>query len=230
VLVYDLGGGTFDITAIEIRGSAIRVIATGGDHYLGGRNWDESVVLYLADKWMEETGSMDNPMDSRETQQDLLQKAETAKWTLSARQEATVMVVHEGQRVPVKLTREKFDELTAGFLERTIEFTKNTMEEASKRGYGHIDQILLVGGSTRMPQVRTRLEQEFSLPIQLLDPDEAVAKGAAIYAQKLLIDDKIKYELAQALNTAPEEVSIESAPTDVLEQATSKLLVRAACG
>jgi len=222
-LVYDLGGGTFDITAIEIKGQGIRVIATGGDHFLGGRNWDESVVLYLADKWMKETGSTENPMDSRETQQDLLLKAEVAKWTLSARQEATVMVVHEGQRVPIKLTREKFEELTAGFLERTIQFTKDTMEETRKRGYAQVDQILLVGGSTRMPQIKARLEQEFGLPIQLLDPDEAVAKGAAIYAQKLLIDEKIKYTLAQALNTTSEEVSVESAPMAAIQRATEQV-------
>ena len=223
VLVYDLGGGTFDITAIEIKGNAIRVIATGGDHTLGGRNWDESVVMYLAEKWMEDTGSSEHPMDSRETQQDLLQKAEAAKWTLSARQEATVMVVHEGQRVPVKLTREKFDELTASWLERTIRFTKETMDEAGKRGYTKIDQILLVGGSTRMPQVKARLEVEVGLPMQILEPDEAVAKGAAIYAQSLLISDKIKHEVAQAMNTTTDDVSVESAPTAVVQRAQAQV-------
>ena len=224
VLIYDLGGGTFDITAIEIKGNAIRVIATGGDHTLGGRNWDESIVLYLADKWMEETGNTDNnPADSPESLQDLLLRTETSKWTLSAREETTVSVSHEGQRIAVKLTRDKFDELTASYLERTIMFTKDTMDEARKRGYTHFDQILLVGGSSRMPQVRARLEQEFGFPIQLLDPDEAVAKGAAIYAQKLLVDDKIKYELAQALNVAPEEVSIESAPAEAVQRAQEQV-------
>ena len=218
VLVYDLGGGTFDITAIEIKGNAIRVIATGGDHTLGGRNWDESVVMYLAEKWMEDTGSSEHPMDSRETQQDLLQKAEAAKWTLSARQEATVMVVHEGQRVPVKLTREKFNELTALWLERTIRFTREIMDEADKRGYTKIDQILLVGGSTRMPQVRARLEQEFSLPMQILDPDEAVAKGVAIYAKKLLIDHQIKYELAQDIKASTNEIDIARVLPDKIKQ------------
>ncbi len=223
VLVYDLGGGTFDITAIEIKGNTIRVIATGGDHLLGGRDWDEAVVFYVADKWMEETGSSDNPLDSRETQQDLLKKVEEAKWTLTSRQEATVMVVHDAQRVPVKLSRDKFDELTAPYLERTIQFTKDTMEEARKRSFSHFDQILLVGGSTRMPQVKARLEQEFGLPLKVVDPDEAVAKGAAIYAYKLLIDEKIKYELAQFLHKDPEQVSIESAPVAALERATKKV-------
>jgi molecular chaperone DnaK len=201
VLVYDLGGATFDVSILEIKDNTIRIIATGGDHILGGRNWDESVVLYLADCWMEETGSSEDPLDSRETQQDLLRKAEEVKWTLTSRQEATVMVVHEGQRVRVKLSREKFDELTAPYLERTIQFTKDTMHEAEKRGFSHIDQIMLVGGSSRMPQVKARLELEFSTPLKLIDPDEAVAKGAAIYAHNLLIDEQIKYELAQSPGT-----------------------------
>ena len=207
VLVYDLGGSAFNTTVLEIRENAIKVIATGGDHYLGGRNWDESMVLCLAEKWMELTGYMENPADSLETLQDLVLKAERAKWILSARQEATVSVSHEGQRIAVKLTRDKFDELTASYLERTIMFTKDTMDEARKRGYTHFDQILLVGGSSRMPQVRARLEQEFSLPIQLLDPDEAVVKGAAIYAQKLMIDEKIKYQLINVPLQAEIEIS-----------------------
>lgn len=223
VLIYDLGGGTFDITVIEIKGNAIRVVATGGDHNLGGRNWDESVVLYLADKWMEETGSTDTPTDSKETLQDLWMKAESAKWTLSQRQETTVPVSHAGQRVGVKLTREKFDELTDKWLEQTIMFTRATMEEARKRGYHTFDQILLVGGSTRMPQVKARLEKEFNLPLKIFDPDEAVAKGAAVYGHKLLIDQKIQYEVAKELHALPEEIEVAEAPTAAVKRAQEKV-------
>src|SRR5579872_4681540 len=154
VLVYDLGGGTFDITVIEIKGGTITVVATGGDHNLGGRNWDEAVVLYLAQQWMNETGSMDDPISSEETLQDLWLRAESAKRTLSAKQETNVPVTHAGQRKGIVLTRDKFNELTNNLLERTIDFTKSTIEAAKERGYSHFDQILLVGGSTRMPQVQ----------------------------------------------------------------------------
>ncbi len=133
------------------------------------------------------------------------------------------MVVHEGQRVPVKLTREKFDELTEPWLGRTLMFTKETINEASKRGCGKFDQILLVGGSTRMPQVRARLESEFGLPMQILEPDEAVAKGASIYAQSLLISEKIKYEVAQALNTTADDVSVDTAPAIVVQRAQEQV-------
>jgi molecular chaperone DnaK (HSP70) len=224
VLVFDLGGGTFDITVIEIKGGAITVVATGGDHYLGGRNWDGAIVQYLAQEWVNETGSSEDPTDSAETQQDLWNKAESAKRTLSARQETTVPVMHAGERVGVKLTREKFDELTAGMLERAIEYTKTTIAEAAKRGYSHYDQILLVGGSTKMPQVVERLQKEFpGIPQRSFDPDEAVAKGAAIYGQKLMLDEKIQIKIAEMTGQDVEDVNAAQVPQQVKERAQQEV-------
>jgi molecular chaperone DnaK len=224
VLVFDLGGGTFDITVIEIKGGAITVVATGGDHYLGGRNWDGAIVQYLAQEWANETGSSEDPTDSAETQQDLWNKAESAKRTLSARQETTVPVMHAGERVGVKLTREKFDELTAGMLERAIEYTKTTIAEAAKRGYSHYDQILLVGGSTKMPQVVERLQKEFpNIPQRSFDPDEAVAKGAAIYGQKLMLDEKIQIKIAEMTGQDVEDVNAAQVPQQVKERAQQEV-------
>lgn len=195
VLVYDLGGGTFDITMIEIKGGEINVIATGGDHYLGGRNWDETVVNYLAEQWLALTGSNEDPMDDIETVQDFFAKAEQAKKSLSAREKTDVTVTHAGQREKITLTREKFDELTGNLLERTIEYTHNMLREAEKKGFSRFDQILLVGGSTRMPQVVDCLRSEFSMEPKSFDPDEAVAKGAAWYGQKLAIGDLIQIKI-----------------------------------
>ncbi len=207
VLVYDLGGGTFNITVIEIKGGAITVVATGGDHHLGGRNWDEAIVQYLAEQWMNDTGSTDDPLESMETLQDLWGKAESAKRALSAKMETTVPVMHAGQRVGVTLSRDKFNELTANLLTRTIDFTHSTIQEAEKWDFTHstiqeaekwdfnnFDQILLVGGSTKMPQVVERLKKEFSIPLRSFDPDEAVAKGAACYGQKLVIGEIIHFK------------------------------------
>lgn len=219
VLVYDLGGGTFDITVIEIKSGAITVVATGGDHYLGGRNWDEAVVMYLAEQWKAETSSNDDPTDSEETQQDLWGKAEQAKWALTARQETKVVVTHAGQRVGVTLSREKFNELTAHLLERTIDFTRSTMAEAKIRGYTTFDQILLVGGSTKMPQVAERLKAEFGLPLRVFDPDEAVAKGAAVYGWKLALDEKIQIKIAEMVGTSADQVDMAAVPQKIVEQA-----------
>lgn len=201
VLVYDLGGGTFDTTVIEIKAGAITVIATGGDYHLGGRDWDAAVVRYLVEEWRNETGSIQDPTDAPETMQELWQKAEQAKVSLTARAETRIAVAHEGEKALITLTREMFDQLTAPLLENTIMFTATTIQDARARGVTQIDQILLVGGSTKMPQVAERLQREFHLPHKLFEPDEAVAKGAAVYGQKLLIDAEIQHSLGQMLDS-----------------------------
>ncbi|HXL91974.1 MAG TPA: Hsp70 family protein [Streptosporangiaceae bacterium] len=191
VLVYDLGGGTFDVSVIEVRDGSVSVIATGGDHELGGCDWDEKVVSYLAQEWMLQTGSADNPAGSLETLQDLWRRAEDAKRALSVRTEIKVTVSHQGQRARIALSRAKFDELTAGLLGNTISLTKDTIETTLQLGYANIDKILLVGGSTQMAQVSERLRQEFGTEPQMHEPDQSVAKGAAIYGQKLAIGQRI---------------------------------------
>ncbi len=214
VLVYDLGGGTFDITIIAIKSGAITVIATGGDHNLGGRNWDEAVVVYLAQQWQAETGSLEDPTDYPETLQDLWLKAERAKCALTTRKSTRVVVSHAGQLVRVPLTRDKFNELTASLLDRTVIFTRMTMDEACKRGYGKFDQILLVGGSTKMPQIAERLAAEFRIPLRIFEPDEAVAKGAAIYGQKLLLNQQVEDRVARMSGTPRGEIELhEVAPS-----------------
>lgn len=216
VLVYDLGGGTFDITVIAIKGGAIEVIATGGDHNLGGRDWDDVVVSYFADQWQNETNSDEDPLESPDTLQALWLEAEKAKLSITSRSETKRAIAHAGQYAKALLTRENFNLLTAGLLDRTILFTRMTMDEARQRGYNQFDQILLVGGSTHMPQISERLEQEFSLPVRRFDPHEAVAKGAATYGQKLLLDQQILHK-ATELGSDSDDVT-EIAPT-ILAQA-----------
>lgn len=212
VLVYDLGGGTFDIAIISIENDDITVIATGGDHHLGGRDWDEAIVTYLAQQWKEQTGSSDDPLDAPDILQDLWLKAETAKRALTVRDKTRVAVSHAGKTVKVELTQEKFEELTASLLERTITFTNLTMNAARKRGYTQFSQLILVGGSTRMPQISQRLEEELHLPLRLFEPDEAVAKGAALYGQRLLLQQNI-HTKAIEIQKATEEVSAMSQST-----------------
>lgn len=226
VLVYDLGGGTFDITIIEIKDGSITVVATGGDHELGGRDWDEQIVNYLAQQWMDQTGSSENPTDSPETLQELWEKAEKVKKALSARTEVTESIMYDGQRRAAKLTREQFDELTSDKLERTIQFTKETLEVARKRGYDHFDQLLLVGGSTRMPQVRERLMREFpSIEPRIHDPDQAVAKGAALYGQKLSIGQKIQSKIAELTGIEPDEIDLKQVSAATVERAQEEVAI-----
>ncbi len=217
VLVYDLGGGTFDITIIALKRDATTVIATGGDHHLGGRDWDGALVSYLAQQWQEQTESAEDPLESPETLQDLWLKAEKAKWALSARQETRVAVSHAGRNVKVVVTRDKFDELTAALLDRTVIFTRMTMDAARARGYSQFDQIVLVGGSTRMPQVSQQLEQEFRLPYRLFEPDEAVAKGAALYGQRILLQQNIRAKAAEITRAEAEVAEISKSTTRIAE-------------
>jgi len=196
VLIYDLGGGTFDITMIEVKGGAITVLCTGGDHNLGGKDWDSSIVKYLETQYQEQTGTLEDILGDSETLQDLFSAAESAKKSISIRDKVSTVVTHNGQKVKVELLRDKFNELTAPLLERTIALTSQMLEEAKIKGYLRFDKILLVGGSSRMPQVSKRLKEEFLVDCEMYDPDESVAKGAAIYGWKLAIDEEIKLVIA----------------------------------
>lgn len=179
VLVYDLGGGTFDVTVLHIAAGKIDVVCSDGNHDLGGKNWDNEVMNYLAAQFCSETG-FDGDFDEY-AQQDLRLKAERAKQQLSQREQVPVMLDAAGFRARITLTRATFDEITQVLLNQSIELTQACIDNAKSKGYT-IDEILLVGGSTRMPQVTQALQSRFGMEPKILDPDEAVAKGAAIYA------------------------------------------------
>ena len=221
-MVYDLGGGTFDVTVIKIEQGAITVIATGGDHHLGGRDWDDVVVQYLAQQWQQETGMYDNPVADPPTLQDLWVRAEEAKRALSTRPETTVRVTYQGQVAAITLTRAKFDELTANLLQRSIELTELTLNDAKLKGYTRFDQLLLVGGSTKMPQVKERLQREYNMEPRSYDPDQAVAKGAALYGLKLAVGQKIEALEAQGVAPAQAQDRV-AAETGVRRDVVEKL-------
>jgi len=197
VLVYDLGGGTFDITMIEIKSDAIEVICTGGDHNLGGKDWDDRIVYNLVQEFQTQTGKEDSILEDPDTYQDLQNSAERAKKTLSQRTRTPVLITHGGERIKVEFGRDKFEEIAKDLLERTIGLTKDMLEEAKKKGYDKFDEIVLVGGSIRMPEVAERIRKEFAVNPKTFDPDEAVAKGAAIYGWQLLVNDGIKKRIAE---------------------------------
>ncbi len=204
ILVYDLGGGTFDVSIIEVKDGAVTVVATGGDHELGGHDWDEEIVRYLISEWMVHAGTGEDPADSAQALQELWRRADDAKRTLSSRTQTQVQVSHGGRSVMVTLTREKFDELTQHLMENTLSLTQDAMMLAQMKGYLRVDKMLLVGGATRMPQVARRLRQEFGIEPQVHDPDQAVAKGAAIYGQKLSVGRRVSAQIARELGTPPE--------------------------
>jgi molecular chaperone DnaK len=185
ILVYDLGGGTFDVTVMEIDGTDFTALATGGDVFLGGIDWDRRLADHIADKFREKHHGFDPRQDSAGIQR-LLREAEDAKRTLSARDQVTITFEHVGQGIRLPITRVEFEEMTADLLERTRFTIRSVLKEAGLR-WSDLTRLLLVGGSSRMPMVQRLLEEESGMKVdRSLSPDEAVAHGAALYAGLLI--------------------------------------------
>ncbi len=224
IMVYDLGGGTFDVTLIEIKSGEINVICTGGDRQLGGKDWDDAIVSYFTQCFEEETGtSADALLEDQETYQELLNTAERCKKNLSSRRTVIQPVRFEGERVRAELSREKFDEITGQYLERTLILTEQELEKAKEKGYTRIDKLLLVGGSTYMPQVIEGVKARFSFEARQFDPNQAVAKGAAIFGYKCYLDEQIKIRVAEQTGQAAEDVDLGQADDAVVEEAQKEV-------
>jgi len=227
MLVYDLGGGTFDVTVIDINGHNIDVVCTGGDPHLGGKDWDEATLRFLQERWNEEKGTEEDILDDAETRGALLQAAEKAKKSLTSRDKTMVNVIHQGETLRVELTRDQFDEYTNTLLSKTVELTNLCLEDMKAKDSRPVDGILLVGGSSYMPQVKKRLEDTYHLPVSIFDPNEAVAKGAAIYAQNIAAYNLAIDTIAQRTGKSAEEVHSAVASgeslSDIAKQANVEL-------
>ncbi len=180
LLVYDLGGGTFDVTLIEITTDEIKVIGTDGDHELGGKNWDDCIVNWVAQQFEDEFGS--NPLSDNLSVNELLVRAESAKKQLSTRDTTRISITHAGEKGRYDLSVETFEELTKDLLERTQLLVERLLQDVQKT-WQDVEGVLLVGGSTRMPMVsRWITRMAGKEPLRGINVDEAVALGAAIQA------------------------------------------------
>lgn len=183
VLVFDLGGGTFDVTVIEIDGEKIEVRATGGDHQLGGLDWDRALADYLAEKFHAYCGV--NLYEEEQTEEMLLEKATKAKIGLSSLSRVDLSLQAGGHILKLEIRRERFEEITRSLVERCRLLTEMVLEEAGLT-VKKIDRVLPVGGSTRMPMIPALLQSLFGFPPAAgLNPEECVAIGAAIKASLL---------------------------------------------
>ncbi|WHU46113.1 Hsp70 family protein [Gordonia sp. L191] len=219
VLVYDLGGGTFDATVIELTDRRISVLAVDGDHQLGGADWDERLALYLSRKFCEEHPDAEDPLDDSAGSQALIMAAERAKHELSESDSTSVIVSHDGVRSVLSVTRTELEELTAGLLARTLDLTDSCLAGARRRGVAQVDRVLLVGGSSRMPAVTREISARLGITPELRDPDLAVARGAAIYGEKLEIERLVTADLTTRGRLAPGATLVDAAPADVDEAA-----------
>ncbi|MEX0936628.1 MAG: Hsp70 family protein [Pirellulales bacterium] len=180
VLVYDLGGGTFDVTVVSYTPAHFQVLATDGDVQLGGIDWNERLVDYVAEQFHEKHDR--DPRQSPATLQMLRHDCDQAKITLTESPRASVMCRHEGKTISVAATREQFEEMTADLVQRTLDTTELVLEQAQVAA-NELDAIVLVGGSTLMPRIGQALQELTGIkPFRGLSPHTAVAQGAAIHA------------------------------------------------
>jgi molecular chaperone DnaK len=183
-LVYDLGGGTFDISLIRMTESSVEVLAVDGDHKLGGADWDAKLFDHIVDQLTTQWGD-DSVRDDEGELQELRTLTEKTKKDLSKAESKKIIRRYGGTAATVTVTREQFEEMTAELLEDTIRITSRALATAEQLYPGiraQISELLLVGGSCWMPAVSNRLRKEFGWEPRLTDPDLAVAKGAALYA------------------------------------------------
>lgn len=189
VLVYDLGGGTFDVTLISVSGKdEIRVICSDGKDNLGGIDWDRALAGILSRQLEEEHDIEKATLSQPELQQELVLTAEKFKKMLTFRNAYHDSIVLHGERLRLEVCREEFERETAGLLNKTLVLIRKVLEQAAHKGYDRIDEVLLVGGSSRMPQVMAAVESELGIRPRLFEPDEAVAKGACLLGTRKLFE------------------------------------------
>ncbi len=186
VIVYDLGGGTFDVTIVRIEEGAITVLCSDGNHQLGGADWDICLENLLAAKFMEQCPGAGNPQDDADSRYSLHLQTEKVKKKLSTRQETNIAVLHNGEKARITVTRAEFEEATHHLLQETLDFTDKVIELArTEKGVYTISDFLLVGGSSFMPQVMealtTRYAESLGVIPRLYEPNQAVTKGAALF-------------------------------------------------
>ncbi|MBQ7543610.1 MAG: molecular chaperone DnaK [Synergistaceae bacterium] len=194
ILVFDLGGGTFDVSILDVGEGVFEVLATAGDNRLGGDDWDNRIVEWIVAEFKKAEG-IDLKNDSMAMQR-LREAAEKAKIELSNMTETTISLpfITANQTGPkhleMRLTRAKFEEMTADLLDRTIRPTQRALEDSGLKA-SEVDKILLVGGSTRMPMVQKKIVALLGKePTKGINPDECVAAGAAIQGAILKGDHK----------------------------------------
>ena len=180
ILVYDLGGGTFDVTVVRYTPTQFRVLATDGDVMLGGLDWSRRIVDHLSEQFKQKFG--DDPRDDPQTLQSFAQECEAAKIALSSKAQVTLNIYYKGNTLTVSLTRGDFERMTADLFQRTRDTTELVIQQSGIAAES-LDHVVVVGGSTHMPKVTEMLTEVcHQTPYTGISADEAVAQGAVIHA------------------------------------------------
>jgi molecular chaperone DnaK (HSP70) len=190
VLVYDLGGGTFDVAIVKVNdGESFACIATDGNNGLGGYDWDKRLAQYLLSEYNKQKSTSYEMKEGTALFNEMMIFAEAQKKRLTAKKDEnsklSAILTIKGDTAKIDITRAVFDAMTAGLLNETIEKTHNVLRVGKEKGFNRLDEVLLVGGSCFMPQVKARLDSELGCNAKLYDPNLCVAKGAAIFGNHL---------------------------------------------
>lgn len=178
LLVFDLGGGTFDVTLMEIKGTRFQTLASDGNAELGGKDWDDRLLNYVAEQFADKYGL--DPRDEPQPYQELYERSLYAKISLSSKPRAIIPINYRGNRMISKISREEFERLTSDLVEQCVDTCQLVMRQAGL-AWDQLHEVLLVGGSTRMPMIRRALTQMSGRRFaEDLNPDECVALGAAL--------------------------------------------------
>lgn len=195
VLVYDLGGGTFDTTVLHVTRNGVRVVATDGDSRLGGADWDGRIADFLVENFVQAAPAADLEDDAFLAEVAIA--AEAAKRSLSATTSRPVVLRSGGVAVPIDVDRATLERLGADQVERTLLIVDRVLDSAAGQGVRRIDQVILVGGSTKMPAIASAVAGRLGRMPKLVEPDLAVVYGAAIRAHQLA-DDGSRAKLRRA--------------------------------
>ena len=185
-LVCDLGGGSFEATVVNPTCQKRWEVAYRGNARLGGVDWDMALAKYALEAYNKENGTAYALEDDARLKWKLLREAEMKKTQLTVMQSTQWKVAIGEKSVSLEITRKLFEELTADLMEKVMELIRQAVDDAGRRGFRDIKECLLVGGATKMPWVRERLEREFGWMVRLEEPGRCVAKGTAIYGRNLL--------------------------------------------
>jgi molecular chaperone DnaK len=188
ILVYDLGGGTFDLSLVRYRKDEVTVLASSGDLNLGGINWNQALIDAIAGQFTK--AFRDDPRTNPESLQAMALEVEQAKRGLSVRPRSALTVNHGGHRKTYQVELEQFQRLTKPLVDRTEEITLKLLKD-HKLGWAHVDVVLVTGGASRMPMIRSRLKQLSGRTLNTtLSPDLSIAHGATYYSGMLLANDQ----------------------------------------
>ncbi|MEX0585617.1 MAG: Hsp70 family protein, partial [Pirellulales bacterium] len=200
VLVFDLGGGTFDLSLVQYNRSEVKVIASGGDLQLGGIDWNRRLEGFACDESIKETPA--DPRLDKESMQALALEVEQTKRSLSVRSKASIGVQHAGRRKSIPVDRPSFENLSQDLVDRCEQITRKLLKD-HKLGWAHVNSVLVTGGATRMPMIRDMLQRISGTTLNAtLSPDQSISHGAAYYAGMLLSGKRFAKTYLQKAATA----------------------------